>query len=251
MGGKAPHMQEASRIVALAYAAGMQKTGERLLLSHARQAKTPQEFAVLTAAAESLGQKHLALRVAKQAARKHIITPALYPLDAVPLHTLAASAGPLDPALMLAITRQESEFDPFALSSAGARGMMQLMPATARHVSQSHSLPYNRDALLQDVGYNLRLGSAYLAEMLARFDDSLPLAIAAYNAGPSRVSRWLREICDPRQPQQPACDSIDWIERIPIAETRNYVQRVLENLRNYRRLLAAAPPPPPQGDASR
>ena len=247
-----PMMQESSRIAALAYAAGMQKTGERLLLTHARHADDPKTFAALTAAAESLGQKHLALRIAKQAARKHIITPALYPLDAVPLHALTAAAGPLEPALMLAIARQESEFDPSALSSAGARGMMQLMPATAHHVSQSHSLPYNRDALLQDVGYNLRLGSVYLAEMLARFDGSLPLAAAAYNAGPSRVSRWLREICDPRQPNQPACDSIDWIERIPIAETRNYVQRVTENLRNYRRLLADAPPPPPpvQGDAN-
>jgi soluble lytic murein transglycosylase len=136
------------------------------------------------------------------------------------------AAGLPDPALRLAIARQESQFDPTAASPAGARGIMQLMPATARAVAGDLGLPYAQSRLTGDPEYNARLGSTYLQRQIARFDGELALALAAYNAGPMRVATWLRDIGDPRRGD--AYGLIDWIELIPFAETRNYVQRVLE-----------------------
>ena len=223
------------RIVELAYGIGRGKLGEEMLLARARRAETEAEFVRLAQAAQRLGQKHIALRIAKRAARRHVfLMDALYPVDAFPLHALMPADRLVEPALLLAIARQESEFDPQAVSGAGARGMMQLLPSTARHVARGNGLKYDKAALLLDVGGNVRLGELYLAEMIGRFDGSYILAIAAYNAGPARVAGWLRQRCDPRRA---GCDEIDWVEAIPIGETRNYVQRVLENLQNYRRIL--------------
>jgi soluble lytic murein transglycosylase len=138
-------------------------------------------------------------------------------------------------ALILAISRQESNFDPTARSHAGARGLMQLMPATARNVSRAARVRYTRDRLTSDPAYNLKIGSRYLASLVRSFDGSYVLAAAAYNAGPNRARRWIRRYGDPRQPDT---DAIDWIENIPFSETRNYVQRVMENLIVYRAILA-------------
>jgi soluble lytic murein transglycosylase len=125
-----------------------------------------------------------------------------------------------------AITRQESQFDRAAISHAGARGMMQLMPATANEVAGKLGLSYNRDLLTTDTNYNMMLGSTYFQQMLRYYGGSYPLAVAAYNAGPGNVNRWLRANGDPRTG---SIDILDWIEAIPIFETKNYVQRVLEN----------------------
>ncbi len=125
-----------------------------------------------------------------------------------------------------AITRQESQFDRQAISHAGARGMMQLMPATANEVAGKLGLSYNRDLLTADTNYNMMLGSTYFQQMLRYFGGSYPLAIAAYNAGPGNVNKWLRANGDPRTG---SIEMLDWIEAIPIFETKNYVQRVLEN----------------------
>jgi len=125
-----------------------------------------------------------------------------------------------------AITRQESQFDREAVSHAGARGLMQLMPGTARETAGKIGESYNLPGLTSDPLYNIRLGSTYFQSMLRYFGGSYPLAVAAYNAGPGNVNKWLRANGDPRMP---GVDMIDWIERIPIFETRNYVQRVLEN----------------------
>jgi soluble lytic murein transglycosylase len=138
---------------------------------------------------------------------------------------------------VLAVIRQESGFDRTALSGAGARGMMQLIPGTAKRVSKTLSLPYSRSKLTADPQYNIRLGRAYLGQMLERFAGSAPLALAAYNAGPGRVDRWLRQYGDPRTGR---IDMIDWIESIPFSETRNYVQRVSEAVPIYRHLLSGA-----------
>jgi soluble lytic murein transglycosylase len=124
------------------------------------------------------------------------------------------------------ITRQESLFDREALSSAGARGLMQLMPGTAREVAGRAGLPYDQGRLTRDPEYNVMLGSAYFARLLDQYGGSYPLAVASYNAGPGNVNRWLRENGDPRTP---GINMVDWIEKIPFFETRNYVQRVLEN----------------------
>ncbi|MBO9697921.1 MAG: transglycosylase SLT domain-containing protein [Sphingopyxis sp.] len=125
-----------------------------------------------------------------------------------------------------AITRQESQFDRQAISHAGARGMMQLMPGTAREVAGKLGLSYDAGSLTTDTNYNMMLGSTYFQQMLRYFGGSYPLAIAAYNAGPGNVNKWLRANGDPRGG---GIEMVDWIEAIPIFETRNYVQRVLEN----------------------
>ncbi len=143
-----------------------------------------------------------------------------------------------------AITRQESQFDRAAVSHAGARGMMQLMPGTAREVAGKLGLGYDAGSLTTDTGYNMTLGSTYFQQMLSYFGGSYPLAVAAYNAGPGNVNKWLRANGDPRTG---AIDILDWIEAIPIFETKNYVQRVLENavvydtLREGGRALPKAP----------
>src|SRR5690606_13104185 len=118
-------------------------------------------------------------------------------------------------ALLHAVARQESNFHSEATSRAGARGIMQLMPATARNIARQHRMQFSRARLISDPEYNIRLGSAYLASMLDRFDGSYLLAIAAYKAGPTAVSRWIGQYGDPRSGVD---DPIDWIEMIPYGE---------------------------------
>jgi len=147
-----------------------------------------------------------------------------YPLLKIPKKSPEA-------ALVLAVIRQESRFSPTAKSHAGARGLMQIMPATARRVAKSIRVRYSKSKLLSDPKYNIRLGRHYLDGLVGKYDGTYLLALAAYNAGPHRVNRWIKEYGDPRKPQ---IDPIDWAEKIPFKETRNYVQRVLENLNVYR-----------------
>lgn len=164
--------------------------------------------------------------------------------EAYPLPRLRAlremQDGLPEPALLLGVMRQESMFDPKAQSAAGALGLMQLMPATAAAVSREFKVPFSRSRLLTDLDYNLRLGALYLQKQLARYGQEEVLALAAYNAGPGRVSSWLDRYGDPRGKDLDAL--IDWIELIPFAETRNYVQRVLEGRGMYRMLLAPSRP---------
>jgi len=141
-------------------------------------------------------------------------------------------------ALILSIIRQESEFDTSANSSAGARGLMQLMTYTARTVSKQAKLPYSKSKLTKDPEYNVKLGSYYIAGLILEYDGSYPFAIAAYNAGPKRVRYWKKIN---KNPQKGQIDYIDWIELIKFKETRNYVQRVLENYNVYRYILEQKP----------
>ena len=147
---------------------------------------------------------------------------------------------PPEPAVSLAIMRQESNFDNGSISPSGARGLMQLMPATARVVAQRLGEPTAIDLLTTNPGYNMRLGTAYLQQMLDQFGGYVPLAAAAYNAGPNRVNQWLVENGDPRVGN---LSMIDWIEMIPFNETRNYVQRVMENVVVYQARLYGTLPP--------
>jgi soluble lytic murein transglycosylase len=135
-------------------------------------------------------------------------------------------------ALVNAITRQESNFELTAVSSANARGPMQLLPATAQSVARRLGVAHNTGMLTRDAAHNILLGSTYINERMARFSGAMPLAAAAYNAGAGRVDEWLLTIGDPRLPDGP--DIRDWIELIPFNETRNYVQRVIENVVVYR-----------------
>lgn len=142
-----------------------------------------------------------------------------------------------EPSLIFAITRQESNFDTEAVSGANARGLMQLLPSTAALVARRIGVPYQVGQLTGDPQANMRLGAGYLDQMLERFGGAMPLAAAAYNAGPGRVDQWLGTYGDPRGGD---VDMIDWIEQIPFTETRNYVQRVVENVVVYRASDASA-----------
>lgn len=178
----------------------------------------------------SLGRPNIALMIAKQAARRGIILPRAY----FPVTDLAGMDVAVPPEIALAIARRESEFNPDAISPAGARGLMQLMPRTARRMSEQMNLSYSPVRLTDDWKYNARLGSQYLAQLLKDYEGSYILTFAAYNAGPSRVAQWIETYGDPRAED---VDDIDWIEHIPFRETRNYVMRVMEAVFVYRARL--------------
>jgi soluble lytic murein transglycosylase len=140
--------------------------------------------------------------------------------------------GPhVDPAVVYAIARQESTFNPKTVSAARAMGLMQVTPAAARYVTGKFHAPYDEKRILSDQSYNVQLGAAELGDLLADYHGSYILAFIGYNAGRGRVKEWIAKHGDPRDPK---VDPIDWVERIPISETRNYVERVLENLQVYR-----------------
>ena len=141
-------------------------------------------------------------------------------------------------AFILSIIRQESEFDLSANSHAGAKGLMQLMPYTAKLVSKQAKLPYSKSRLTTDPEYNINLGSHYIAGLILQYDGAYPFAVAAYNAGPNRVKYWKKLN---KNPQKKQIDYVDWVELIKFRETRNYVQRVLENYNVYRYILEKKP----------
>ncbi|VAV95429.1 Soluble lytic murein transglycosylase precursor [hydrothermal vent metagenome] len=180
-----------------------------------------------------IGQNGIAIRAAKAALFKNEILPeSLWPVLDIP-----AWKNRPEPALLLALSRQESELYPGAISHAGARGLMQLMPRTAKSTAKNQNKAYRKNWLTTDPIYNLDLGSAHLQELLDEFDGSYIMSAAAYNAGRSRVKKWIKDYGDPRKDVDP----IDWVESIPFSETRNYVQRVLENVQVYRNRLSGQP----------
>lgn len=196
------------------------------LMQEADLSKQPVEFAMVAAYAERLGRVDVAIAVARRSIDAGM--PLMihgYPVTALP------PGGDVERPLLLAIVRTESAFDQDAMSAAGARGLMQLMPGTAALIAKRLQLPYAVDRLTSDGLYNLTLGRAYLEQLLDDFGGSYPLAIAAYNAGPGRIRQWLHDYGDPRGRQ---IDMVDWIEAIPFTETRLYVQRVLESVQIYR-----------------
>jgi soluble lytic murein transglycosylase-like protein len=185
--------------------------------------------AMLVDLARSLGDQEASMRAVRNAARRGNILPERgYPLHATP----PAYGGP-EPALVLGITRQESGFDPMARSGSGARGMMQLMPTTAALVARKMGTSYSADEL-EDADYNMRLGSAYLGQLVDQFSGSYVMAVAGYNAGPGRPNQWTALCGDPRGSH---ADPVDFIECIPFSETRDYVMRVLEAMSVYRARL--------------
>lgn len=214
----------------------------RGLADSAEQA--PERLGLALDLALRCGRPDLAVRIGRAPVRDGRADIARgFPVPAVK-GFIAPDPGLPNPAILLAVARQESQFDSQALSPAGARGLMQLMPGTAKKVAGDLGLPYRPAGLTQEPAYNLRLGSTYLGQQLDRWGE-LALALAAYNAGPSRVVSWLGTYGDPRGDPEAL---VDWIESIPFKETRNYVQRVMENHAVYRELLsgAASPGVPPR-----
>ncbi len=182
-----------------------------------------------------IGRPDIAVRLAKRLARKGIVMPRFY----FPLTPLAKTRVAVAPEVAMSIARRESELNPLTISPAGARGLMQIMPKTARKVARKIGVPYSRSKLTSDWKYNARLASAYLARQIADFGGSYILAFAAYNAGPSRARQWINLYGDPRRD---SADQIDWIEHIPFRETRNYVMRVTESLFVYRARITGQVP---------
>jgi soluble lytic murein transglycosylase len=187
----------------------------------AEQVETPQEQLLAAELGRSLGRPDIGVWVAREGRNKGLVYygPGAFPEVTIP------SAYSQNWSLAHGITRQESSFDRAAVSHAGARGLMQLMPGTARETAGKIGLPYDFGRLTSDPAYNVMLGSSYFQGLLNQFGGYAPLAVAAYNAGPGNVRKWLRENGDPRG----GADVVRWVEDIPFSETRGYVQRVLEN----------------------
>ena len=248
LAGRAPLLSWRSSALAKAplFEAGMllQASGEVTLAewfwTHLADQLLTDDLELLGQAAIDMGRPHLAVMVGKRAARRGLTIPAPY----YPLHAAAKMDLPMSPEMTLAIARRESEFDPRVQSHAGARGLMQLMPTTARDVARDLDISalHTTDRLTADPEYNARLGATYLSQMAGRFEGNVVMMSAAYNAGPSRPARWMTLFGDPREGD---IDVVDWIEMIPFRETQNYVMRVTESLPVYRARLGLDPLPVP------
>lgn len=217
------------RAAELLYAADAPDQGERFLL-HLGERLSTDDLGLLAGYALEKDRPHLALMVAKAAAARGVVLPAAY----FPMNGLEKMDLPVPAELALSIARRESEFDPAVISHAGARGLMQVMPATAKRMAGKVGIAYEQARLTTDWRYNAQLGSAYLAQLIDEFGNAPALVAAGYNAGPGRPRQWIRDYGDPRSAD---VDIVDWIESIPYTETQNYVMRVAETLPVYRARL--------------
>jgi soluble lytic murein transglycosylase len=221
---------ELTRIARLLSELGEYDRVKPFIIRQVTTAKTPTQHALAGELAMALDRPDLAVSAAKRSSQAAGV---MLPELGWPVSANIKGDSP-ERALIHATVRQESAFEVQAVSRAGARGMMQLMPATAKSVAKSLGLPHSDHRLLNDPHYNIQIGRTYLGRLIDEFDGSYVLALAAYNAGPARTRQWMRENGDPRRAN---VDVIDWIELISFEETRNYVQRVLENLQVYRQVL--------------
>lgn len=198
--------------------------------------KSEGELAMVAHLADTLGDTQAAVRVAKYgvAGGRNLLYYS-YPVHPFPAYT--PLRDPPEAAVLLGIARQESEFDTSIVSGAGARGLLQVMPVTANHVCRDYKLKCDIGRLLRDKPYNTMLASAYIGDRMREFNGSYVLTLAGYNAGPGRAREWMRRFGDPRDPK---VDPIDWIERIPFQETREYVSKVLSNIQIYRARIGEA-----------
>ena len=211
-------------------------TMTRWFMTHMAETLPRNEIAQLADYAKQMGSDFVTLGIAKEAAKRGIILPAPY----FPITKLATFNKSVAPEIAMSIARRESELKPDAISPAGARGLMQIMPATAKDVAKEIDIPYESERLTSDWKYNATLGKAYLSQLIDKYEGSYVLAFAAYNAGPHRVVEWIDLYGDPRDP---LTSVVDWIEHIPFRETRNYVMRVMESLHVYRARIAGKTPP--------
>ena len=218
------------KVVRLLAAGGHSDMAGPFLAGLGENVDTPGEVALLTTLARRIGRPDAGSGAAAEAEERGLkvaCLPALF--FGVPVNLRTPDA--VDRALVYAVVRQESAFNHTAVSHAGARGLMQLMPATARATARNASIPFSEQRLTTDALYNATLGAHHLGELLGGLRRSYVLTFVGYNAGPGRALQWVRDYGDPRGG---AVDPVDWIERIPFDETRDYVQKVMENLQLYR-----------------
>ncbi len=224
------------RAIAALEEAGYQSRADMIYRHLAESLDSPGELALLAARAEKRGNRPLALQIGKTAHQRGLeVDSVSWPVGAIPN---SAKIGDTGRALAYSIARQESAFNVGAVSPADARGLLQLLPGTAKMMAKKTGQPYKPKALTTDAAYNATLGAAYLSEQLDNFDNSYILTFAGYNAGPGRVREWIGQYGDPRGQKIDAV--VDWVERIPFTETRNYVMRVMENYQIYKARLSSS-----------
>jgi soluble lytic murein transglycosylase len=227
--------QDVMKAIVLTQQADLENLMAVFLYDLARDIESAPEMILLCELASRVAPPHRAVRMAKIAVnRDFAVEHYAYP-DALPEFKALGDGQEIENALIHALTRQESEFNPGIVSSAGAVGLMQLLPSTAKMMARAHNLKFSKKKLSADPAYNVSLGTAFLHRLIGNYDGSYMMALAGYNAGPGRVRQWVRLFGDPRAKE---VDPIDWIERIPFNETRNYVHKILESAQIYRfRLL--------------
>ena len=230
--------RNAVRALRLLAAAGLKELMLPLYMDFAQRLTDPAELNALGDVAMALNDPRALVAIGKTAVQRGLpLDRHAYPTNGIPTYEASAAVPQVERAMVFAIARQESQFDPRAQSSVGARGLMQMMPATAQRTARRVSAAFDTDRLTSDPAYNARLGQAHLGELMEDWRGSYILAFAAYNAGGGNVKKWIDAYGDPRSA---GVDPVDWVERIPFTETRNYVQRVTENLQVYRNRLAEA-----------
>jgi soluble lytic murein transglycosylase len=226
--------EDAIQAMVIAEKAGFDNLLALFMYDLAREIDSAPKMILLCELASRIAPPHATVRMAKIAINRDFpVEHYAYP-RALPEFSVIASGQDTDEALIHALTRQESEFNPSIVSSAGAVGLMQLLPSTAKFVARQHNVDYTKNRLSSDPAYNVSLGSAFLHQLISNYDGSYIMALAGYNAGPGRVSRWAKELGDPRNSK---VDPVDWIERIPFTETRDYVHKILESVQVYRSRL--------------
>ncbi|MEM7192480.1 MAG: lytic transglycosylase domain-containing protein, partial [Pseudomonadota bacterium] len=226
--------RKAVRAMGVARATGVQWVTPLFLLSLSRTLDNAEEVVLLAEYAKAVGQKQMALRLSKIAFNRDLaMGDYALPVGVMPTYKSLVEER-VDPALVHALSRQESEFNAKAKSPVGASGLMQLMPATARGVARRYKVQYSQSRLT-NAAYNTQLGEAFLNDLITNYDGSYFMALAAYNAGPGRVKEWVGIYGDPRTAE---VDPVDWIERIPFTETRRYVIKIMETLQLYRSRLS-------------
>jgi soluble lytic murein transglycosylase len=222
---------EVTQAIRLLIANGENDKAGTLLRRLAQTLKTGGELVLAARLAQEIDAHHLAIVIADIADKRGMpLDLYSFPKDGLPATEVATA----DPAAIYAVARQESRFQVNAVSSSGARGLMQLMPGTAKETAAKIGLSYSAAKLVSDPLYNTTLGASYLDRQLATYDGSLLLAAAAYNAGPGNANKWIKSFGDPREDK---VDPVVWVELIPFQETRKYVQRVLGNYMVYRARL--------------
>jgi soluble lytic murein transglycosylase len=235
---------EAVRAVELLFAVGERETAAALSYDAARKLKGEGQLAALAIVASRPRDAKISLTVGKLASNRGVpVDDAAFPAYGVPQFSALPGSAPRS--IVYAIARQESAFDPKAISSAGAMGLMQMIASTARRTAYLAGVGFDLRRMIAEPAFNAQLGAAHLGVLLGEHKGSYILTFAAYNAGGGRVKEWIDAYGDPRKPN---VDPIDWVERIPFSETRNYVQRVMENFVVYRAKFGENGGKPPHVD---